>query len=260
MEVLDHPAAVGDHARAGAVRPGLQDPARVVDGLLARRERGVGALDLAGVDQGLAVEAQLAALPALGQEAVGVLHVVVDAVEDRLAGRPRGQQRQRRGRSAAAARPGTCSAYSSLARSLVPITSTVSRVAAPRRSPRRGASRAASRPSPRAWCARARRTTPSRRRARAPRRRCSPWVRRSRRARRRRRPAGRRRATAVSAPLTRIVTSRRAVLAAGRRGAGGARARPAWRRARRRPRGRGSGRRRGCVFAFSSARSLDAGM
>ena len=62
---------------------------------LARRERLVGALDLAGVDQRLAVEAQLAALPALGEEAVGVLHVVVDAVEDRDAGGPGGQQRQR---------------------------------------------------------------------------------------------------------------------------------------------------------------------
>src|SRR3712207_7139712 len=42
--------------------------------------------DLAGVDERLAVEAHLASLAALSEEPVGVLHVVVDAVDDRLAG------------------------------------------------------------------------------------------------------------------------------------------------------------------------------
>ena len=127
VEVLDHPAVVGDHAAAGAVLPGLEDAAGLLDGLGGGGEGGVGALDLAGVDQGLAVEAHLPALLALGEEAVGVLHVVVDAVEDRDAGRAGGEQRQTTARSAAAARPGTCSANSSLTRSLVPITSTASR-------------------------------------------------------------------------------------------------------------------------------------
>ena len=54
----------------------------------------VGRLDLARVDERLAVEAHLAALDALGLEAVGVLDVVVDAVEDHLAGGPGGEQAQ----------------------------------------------------------------------------------------------------------------------------------------------------------------------
>ena len=49
-------------------------------------------LDLARVDEGLAVEAHLAALTRLGGEAFRVLHVVVDAVEDDLAGRAGGEQ------------------------------------------------------------------------------------------------------------------------------------------------------------------------
>ncbi len=55
-------------------------------------ERGVAGVDLGGVDQRLAVEAEVAALLALGEEPVLVLDVVVDAVEDDLAGRPRRQQ------------------------------------------------------------------------------------------------------------------------------------------------------------------------
>ena len=51
---------VGDDAGALPVLPGLEDAAGVLDGLLGRRERRVGALDLAGVDEGLAVEAHLA--------------------------------------------------------------------------------------------------------------------------------------------------------------------------------------------------------
>ena len=70
VQVLDHPAVVGDHAGCPGRLPGCEDAAGVLDGLLGRCEGGVGALDLTGVDQGLAVEAELAALLALGEEAV----------------------------------------------------------------------------------------------------------------------------------------------------------------------------------------------
>ena len=60
-----------------------------------RREDRVARLDLPGVDQGLAVEAQVAALPALRLEPVEVHDVVVDAVEDRDARPSGGEQRQR---------------------------------------------------------------------------------------------------------------------------------------------------------------------
>ena len=76
----------------------------------ARRPHVVGDVDLAGMDQRLAVEAHLAALHALGAEAVEVLDVVVHAVEDHLAGlagrgqrgRQVGQQRMAAGAPAAA--------------------------------------------------------------------------------------------------------------------------------------------------------------
>ena len=87
---------------------------------------GVARLDLARVDERLAVEAELAALLALGEEAGLVLDVVVDAVEDHLAGGPGGEQAEAEAGSSGW-RPGTCSAWSSLARSLVPITSTARR-------------------------------------------------------------------------------------------------------------------------------------
>ena len=80
-----------------------------------------------GMDQRLAVEAQLDALAALGREPVGVLDVVVDAVEDHLAGLPRREQRGGQVRHAAAGGRARAAARSSLARSLVPITSTATR-------------------------------------------------------------------------------------------------------------------------------------
>src|SRR4051795_4286660 len=92
VQVLEHPAVVADDPAAPALLPGPQDAARVVDRLLGRRERRVRALDLSRMDQRLAVEAELATLPALGEEAVGVLHVVVDAVEDRGARGARGEE------------------------------------------------------------------------------------------------------------------------------------------------------------------------
>ncbi len=64
-------AVVGDDARAVAGPEGLDQAARVRDGLLGRGERRVGALDLARVDQRLAVEAHLPSLVALGEEALG---------------------------------------------------------------------------------------------------------------------------------------------------------------------------------------------
>ena len=65
MQVLDHPAVVGDHPSAGTGLPGREQPARVLDRSGARRERRVARLDLAGVDEGLAVEPELTTLVAL---------------------------------------------------------------------------------------------------------------------------------------------------------------------------------------------------
>ena len=59
-----------------------------------RRPHVVGRFDLARMDQRLAVETHLHALTALGLEALGVLHVVVHAVEDDLACLAGGEQRR----------------------------------------------------------------------------------------------------------------------------------------------------------------------
>ena len=163
-------------------------------GLGGRRPHVVGRLELARVDERLAVEAELAALQALGLEPVGVLDVVVDAVEDHLAGGPGGEQAQARARAAAAG-------GRARARRAAPwpgrwCPSRARRGARRRRrSPRRAAWRSASRPSPRSSCG------PARRRPRGPsrcggrRRPSRPWAPPPRRARPRRRPRGRRRAT-----------------------------------------------------------------
>ncbi len=74
---------------------GGDDPLGLVDLGVGGREHPVARLDLAGVDERLAVEAHLPALHALGLEPLGVLDVVVDPVEDDLAGGPGRQQRQR---------------------------------------------------------------------------------------------------------------------------------------------------------------------
>ena len=60
----------------------------------ARREDLVARLDLPRVDQRLAVEAHLAALARLGEEAVGVLDVVEDPVDHGDPGGTGGEQRE----------------------------------------------------------------------------------------------------------------------------------------------------------------------
>jgi len=87
-------------ARSKASEPGEVELVTVVGpGLLevglARGEHPVGDVDLTGVDQGLAVEPELACLPALDLEPLSVAHVVVDAVENDLARRPRAEQAER---------------------------------------------------------------------------------------------------------------------------------------------------------------------
>ena len=174
-----------------------------------RGERRVGALDLAGVDQGLAVEAHLAALPALGQEAVGVLHVVVDAVEDRLAGR--------RGRRAARGESPVSSGCAARARArrTAPWRGrwcpSPARSAGRRRAAISSACSIASGVSTIAHsfvCSGAPCRLHRRRPARAPRRRCRPWARRSRPGPAAHAAARSSSCHSVSAPLTRIVTSR----------------------------------------------------
>ena len=104
VQVLDHAAVDGDDALAGGLGllEGGDDAAGLLDLLGARGEGGVARLDLARVDEGLAVEAEVAALLALGEEAGLVLDVVVDAVEDHLAGGPGGEQAEAEARRAAA--------------------------------------------------------------------------------------------------------------------------------------------------------------
>ena len=223
------------------------------------RERRVGALDLAGVDQGLAVEAQLAALPALGQEAVGVLHVVVDAVEDRLAGRPGRRAAPGRGRSAAAARPGTCSAYSSLARSLVPITSTVSRSLA--RGDLLGVQHRGRRLDHRPELRVVRGAVPRHRVDERADRVGAVHLRHDDRVRAG--GAGGGQVVVVPLGVGAVDPDRhlaRAVLAATRPPRRRPRARPAWRRGRPRPRGRGSARRRGSTWPSPAPARWSAGM
>src|SRR5690606_12494171 len=50
VQILDHLAVEGHHAGAGTLLPGLQDPLRLLDGLLALREGGVAHLHLPGVE------------------------------------------------------------------------------------------------------------------------------------------------------------------------------------------------------------------
>ena len=106
VEVLHHSAPVGHHTRAGAGIPGCRTSRASSTSSAERGEHRVARLDLAGVDQGLAVEAQVASLAALRLEPVEVLDVVVDAVEDRDARPPGGQQREATARSAAVPGPG----------------------------------------------------------------------------------------------------------------------------------------------------------
>ena len=84
VQQFDHPAVELDHALAGVFRQGegVDDGAGVLDLGDGRREHLVADVDLARVDQRLAVEAHVAALLAFRPEAVEVLDVVVDAVDD----------------------------------------------------------------------------------------------------------------------------------------------------------------------------------
>ena len=190
-----------------------------------------------GVDQRLAVEAHLDALAALGGEALGVAHVVVDAVEDRPC-RPPGPPARRSPGSASEVGPAGDQRGADLLGEVVGAHHQHARRAGGRRSRGRRRSPSASRPSPRSTCRRRRR-----RRGAA-----ATVVELGRR----RRPSGSRRPTAaaapaaarssaphgVASPLQRIVSSRPPYSPDVDRGDGLRRGPPAWRRARRRPRGR----------------------
>ena len=109
VQPLDHAAVEGDRALAGVLRPleGGDDGAGPLDLVGGRREDLVRDRDLVRVDQGLAVEAAIAALLAFGPEARLVREAVVDAVEDVELVRPRGGERRSSARAASGARPGT---------------------------------------------------------------------------------------------------------------------------------------------------------
>ena len=83
-------AALGDDADATT-----RETNREVDLRLIGREGGVADVDLARVDERLAIKAEVAPLCALSQKAGFVLDVVEDTIDDHLARGPSGQQRQR---------------------------------------------------------------------------------------------------------------------------------------------------------------------
>ena len=95
VEVLDHAAADGDHALAGRRRPPRRRPttsrARSSSSALGANTRLAGSSWLGWISV-LPSKPSSTALQALGLEALGVLDVVVDAVEDHLARGPGGQQ------------------------------------------------------------------------------------------------------------------------------------------------------------------------
>ena len=84
VQPLDHAAVDRHHALALVLRQFKRGDhlARPRHFVRARRERGVARLDLVGMDQRLAVEAEFDALPAFRHEAVGIADVVIDAVEN----------------------------------------------------------------------------------------------------------------------------------------------------------------------------------
>ncbi len=84
MQAFDHAAVDGDDAFAGVLRlgEGGDDLAGPVDFAFGRREDLIARADLRGVDQGLAVHAERAALLTFSAQAVFVAEVVVDAVDD----------------------------------------------------------------------------------------------------------------------------------------------------------------------------------
>ena len=168
VQPLDHAAVEGDRALAGVLRllEGRDDGAGAPPPRRGRREDLVGDGDLVGVDQGLAVEAAIAALLAFGAEARLVGEAVVDPVEDVDAVGPRGGERRHQpGHHGGASGQ---EAGAGLLGEIVRAHDEAGRAACRRRAPRSrwpppAGSRAASRSWPRPGCAPA---APSRRRRR----------------------------------------------------------------------------------------------
>ena len=102
MHSLDHLAfePLGPAAGRGDQAPGR------LDLRLARTEQAVGGLDLARVDERLAVEAEALPLRALGGEAFGIVETVMDSVEGGdpggAGGEEDGLEGRREGRAVAA--------------------------------------------------------------------------------------------------------------------------------------------------------------
>src|SRR5215472_3025812 len=84
VQPLDHAALDLDDAFVAVLRQIERgdDLARRLDLLGRRRERGVAGFDLPRMDQRLAVETEIARLPAFGGETFGVAEIVVDAVQN----------------------------------------------------------------------------------------------------------------------------------------------------------------------------------
>ncbi len=84
VQQLDHLAVELDRAAAGILRQreGGDDRPRRLDLGRGRREGRVADFDLVGMDQRLAVEAEVAPLLAFGLEAGGIVEIVEDAVDD----------------------------------------------------------------------------------------------------------------------------------------------------------------------------------
>ena len=233
-------AALGDDARTRAVLPGLQDAARVLDGLLARANAALDPLPGPG-GRGACRRS-----PSRGP---GGTRPGKPACPSRRCRRrrrspyrwPGGQQRQRQpGKQRGA--PRHVLGEQLLGEVVHPITSTVSRSDAAAISSACSIA-AVSRPSPTGRCGRALRGGPSRRRERGHRRPTRPSARRSRRDRRRTPRPGRRRAIGVRA--VNADGHLAAAVLAGAAAAQPRRGRRAWRRGRLRPRGPGSARRTG---------------
>src|ERR1700683_2441264 len=84
MQPLHHLPVELDRAARGVFRPleCSDDPAGLGDFLLRRREDDIAVLDLARMDQGLAVEAKIARLRAFLPKAVDVGEIAVGAIEN----------------------------------------------------------------------------------------------------------------------------------------------------------------------------------
>src|SRR6185437_11622753 len=80
---LDHPSVELDRAARNILRQfeGCNDLTRLVDLLRRRREDRIAGIDMARMDQRLAVKAEIAALRAFGGEAFEIADVAVGAVE-----------------------------------------------------------------------------------------------------------------------------------------------------------------------------------